>query len=325
MQVDHAVSLYLAALTARGSSAKHLESVSGRLGRFCKKYGDENIETITGEHIQAYFDSLDAAGLAVATLAGHKASLRACWRWLRAEGHTDNQPDAVLSTRRHSYSYTPVQSQPAPVDDFQIVLRRLTEFANHRDGNPRDVRDAALFSVAVDSAKRRGELWHMRRRDVERSLARPEVAAGRHIYRISSRGKTGQVTIVFFEETAVYLAAWLQLMPETAVYVWCNTRTGERLRPESLSLAVVRICQWAGVRPFRLHAIRKRDVTDVIAAAGDAKVGQLLAGHKDPRTTQLHYNQVEQSRVDALAAQLNATRRGPQKGDDLASDFFKNI
>jgi hypothetical protein len=27
----------------------------------------------------------------------------------------------------------------------------------------------------------------------------------------------------------------------------------------------------------------------------------------------------------ALTAQLNATRRGPQKGDDLAADFFGQL
>ena len=329
MNVDKAKEKYLNELIMRGSSAKHLESVGGRLGRFCRRYGEMLVADITRDHIQAHFDSLDEAGLAVATLAGHKSTMRAFWKWCRANGLTENQPDAILSTRRHSYSYTPVHSQPAQADDFQLVLSRLNQFAAHRDYAPTDVRDAALLSVAVDSAKRRGELWNMRRRDVDRALARPEMVNGRCIYRVSSHGKTGQATVVFFDESGRLLERWLELMPQTAVYVWCNTKTGNRLRPESLSLAVVKICKWVGVRPFRLHAIRKRNVTDVIAAAGDAKVGQLLAGHKDPRTTQMHYNQVEQSRVDALAAELAATRRNggdSERGDDLAQAFFaKNL
>jgi integrase len=325
MQVKAAAHLYLTDLEAAGWSTKHIESVNGRLSRFSKQYGGIKLDAVSRDHIQQFFDDLEAAGLAMATMAGYKATLRAFWRWLRAEEHTVNQPDAILSSSRHSYDYTPVQSQPANAEDFQTVLNRLDEFAGHRDYRDRDVRDAALLSVAVDSAKRRGELWRMRVRDVQRALERPDVMASGPVYRISSRGKTGQATITFFEESAVLLRRWLEMMPDGASFVWCNTRTGQRLRPESLSLAIVRICKWSGVTPFRLHAIRKRDVTDVIAAAGDPKVGQLLAGHKDPRTTQMHYNQVEQSRVDALVGALNQGRRGPKKGDDLANDFFGKV
>lgn len=327
MKLNKAFECYVAYLEDRQLSSAHCQTVVWRIGRFCDLCGDWELKDIGSEEIGRYFDGLRRDGLAMATCAGHKSTHRAFWSWCVAKGWVDGNPTDVLLSNAHNYTYRPVSSRPAPRDDFQAVMDSLEAFARHRDYHPRDVRDAALISLAADSAKRRKELWNLRRRDVEKALAHGEwVSGGRLVYRAASSGKTGQATVIFFEETAVLLADWLGLMPAGARWLWVNLRTGRRLALDSMALACIRICKFVGVPTFRFQAIRKRSVTDIIAKTGDWKVGQLLAGHKDERTTQLHYNDVEQDRVEAMAALLADQRHGRHDGgEDLVGGFFAGV
>lgn len=324
MKLNHALQTYLESLAARHLSQAHTSTVRSRLRRFSATWGHCNLDIITGDDIDAHFDDLEASGLAHGTLAGYKSTHRAFWNWCLQHQIIDDNPANVLLTKNRAYDYRPVHSRAAPAADFQAVINALPAFAAHRDNNPRDVRDAALISLAIDCAKRRKELWNLRRRDIERALARGQaVAGGRMVYHATSHGKTGQVTVVFFEETAVLLRRWLKLMPAAANWLWINLRTGERLRADVLAIAFIRLCKFADVPTFRFHAVRKRSVTDIIRSTGDWKVGQLLAGHRDQRTTQLHYNEVDQLRVDEMAARLADIRRGQPNA--LVDGFFGKI
>lgn len=66
-------------------------------------------------------------------------------------------------------------------------------------------------------------------------------------------------------------------------------------------------------------------VTDIIAATGDAKIGQLLAGHASVRTTQEYYNDVAEVAVDSAAASLADRLRGGGDSPDLPGLFFSGI
>lgn len=325
MKLNQAIDAYLASLRDRRLSQAHLSSVSARLGRLASAYGERPLPAVSPDDIAAHFAGLEESGLALGTLAGYKSTNRAFWNWCLEQQLIESNPADALLTKDHAYDYRPVHSRAAPEADFQGALDRLMEFAGHRDWAARDVRDAALVSLAVDSAKRRTELWNLRRRDVEKALASTGSAGGRNVYHASSRGKTGQVDVVFFEETAVLLRRWLAMMPAESNWLWVNLRTGKRLRADVLAIAFIRLCEFAGVPTFRFHAVRKRSVTDIIAATGDWKVGQLLAGHKDQRTTQLHYNDVDQQRVDVMAARLADVRRGRAGESVLAESFFGKI
>jgi integrase len=331
MKLNEALEMYLLSLEARRLSAAHTSTVRCRLARFTAIWGESDVSAIAGDDVDAHFSDLEESGLAHGTLAGYKSSHRAFWNWCASQQFIAQNPADALLVKDRAYDYRPVHSRAAPESDFQAVVNALPNFAAHRDNNPRDLRDAALVSLAIDCAKRRKELWNLRRRDIERALDRGEaVAGGRMVYHATSHGKTGQVTMVFFEETAVLLRHWLAAMPPESNWLWVNLRTGQRLRADVLNLAFGRLCAFAGVKTFRFHAVRKRSVTDIIRSTGDWKVGQLLAGHKDQRTTQLHYNDVDQQRVDEMAARLADVRRGrsmtdPAGGDGLAASFFGKV
>lgn len=319
--LEEAVGRYVADLEERQCSASHVATVRHRLGRFARGREGLALRAVTGGDLHNYFTDMQEAGLASGTLAGHKQTLLAFWRWCAGRRWCSLKPSDALRSRKHRYSFRPVRSRAANAGDFAVVIAALPAFAAHRGWRPRDVRDAALVSVVADSSRRRGEVWNLRRVDVARALERPEpLGEGRWVFHVESHGKTGPVSIRFYDESAMLLRRWLELLPAGAVHVFVSLRSGERLRPDALHLGLLRVCEFAGVAPFRFHAIRKRVVTDVIAATGDAKIGQLLAGHASERTTQMYYNDVQQSAVDAAAGALAAKYRGGR--GDLAGEFF---
>lgn len=320
-----AVDAYVAYLVAENYAQTHVQSVKLRLNRFAQGR-DVLVTAVTGDDIHDHFLAMKESGLADGTLAGHKSTHRAFWRWCKKRGLVGKNPAKVLKGKKHGYSFEPVHFQPADEDDFRLVVAALPDFAAHRGYRPRDVRDALIVSLTIDSGKRREEVWNIQRRKMEAALGRGRAVGGRTIYHVPSSGKTGAVDVRFFDETAELARRWLLMLPAAATYLLENPQTGERLRIDYIGSAFVRICAFANVPPFRFQATRKRNVIDISESAGDAKIAQRLAGHKSIRTTQAHYNMVADKRVDEAAAQLANERRGPRlSGENLADELFGRV
>lgn len=320
MQLQAAFHRYVENMKARHLSQYTILATDDRVGRFVRSFPEQEVGSVTAKQLDAWFLGLRELGLADGTLAGHKKSHRTFWRWCLSEGLVTTNPAEVL--QRHQYSFRPVHSRAAPVASIKAVVDAMPLFLTHRDFHPRDLRDTALVSLAIDSAARRGEIHSLRKKDVVTALQNGElVGSGHTAYRMTAQGKTGAVTIRFFDATAKYLRLWMQCMPESP-WLWVSLNTGDRLRVDVLWLAFDRLCKFANVPTFRFHATRKRTVTDVIAASGDAKMGQLLANHRDERTTQQYYNQIQEEQVSAAAAAMAAERHSEP---DLARDLFGGV
>lgn len=329
MKLNEAYLAYLAHLSERGLSASHLTSVKGRVGRFVSGREAEPLASITGPQLAAYFRELEDTGLARGTLAGHKSAHRAFWRWCINQSFVTADPSAVLCQNKDfRYSFLPVHHRAADEQSFRAVLSAIPAFIAHRDYNPRDVRDALAVSLAADSAARRGEIWKIRRKEMEKALRKPEtLRGGGKVYHLAEGGKTGQSNIRFFEQSAELARLWLRLSPATAVHVFVSTRSWKRLQRDYMNSAFKRLCAFAEVEPFQWQSVRKRVVTDVIELTGNITTGQLLAGHTSEKTTLAYYNQVQQSSVDAAAGQLARRRTavGDAVGNGLADTFFARL
>lgn len=318
-----ALDAYLVYLAGENYTTTHLNSVRLRLERFVTGRENVPVTAVSKEEIHAHFVAMKEAGLADGTLAGHKSTHRAFWRWCKRKNWIEENPSKILKSKRHAYSFDPVHFQPADEDDFRRVLAALGDFAAHRGYRPRDVRDALIVSLTIDSGKRREEIWNIQRRKMEVALERGRAVGGRTIYHVPSSGKTGAVDVRFFDESAELTRRWLLMLSASAIYLFENPQTGERLRVDYIGSAFLRICEFAGVPPFRFQATRKRNVIDISEAAGDAKVAQRLAGHKSIRTTQSHYNMIADKRVDEAAAQLANERRG--RLGNIADELFGKL
>lgn len=325
MKLSEALSAYLRSLAERGLSRSHQESANGRLTRFLEGRETVRVREVVADDIASHFRGLDASGLARGTLAGYKSSHRAFWHWCLDQNLIDADPSAVLRRKEFSYSYDPVNHQAADEAAFTAVLDALPRFAAHRSYEARDVRDALAVSMAADSAARRGEVWAIRRKDLEKALKRPTaLRGGGNVYHIASSGKTGQANVRFFDQTAEFARRWLETLPPTAVFVFSSTKTWERLPRDYMNSAFKRACEFANVPTFQWQSVRKRVVTNIIEQTGNVTAGQLLAGHTSEKTTLKYYNMVAQARVDAAAGQL-ARRRSGSSGEDLAGAFFANL
>lgn len=316
MKLSTATGRYLDHHRDNGSSKRTIETVNWRLAQLVKFAGNIPLKKVSKTTLINYFDSLIDSGLSDGSLAGHKSTVRAFFNWAKKRGFVKKNPAKVLSSKRFSFSYSPVKSRPAPSDAFQAVIDALPAFAAHRGYNRRDVRDALLVSLAVDSGCRKGELCNIRRADILHSITNEE-----GVYHVQSRGKTGAATVRFFEATASLCRLWLVMLPDDCVWLFSSLHTGERLRTGSLTKCLKRVCLFANVPAFGFQSIRKRNIVDAIQVSGDPKVAMLLAGHKDIRTTQRHYNHVEGTAVDDTAGLLAQRRHGD--GVQLAKELFR--
>lgn len=327
MQLNKAIMEYLAWHKNEGHSQWTINSVRSRLGQLAAHHPDDaDITAVTGQTIDEHFHQMRDNGLAIGTLAGHKRTTKAFFRWCTDNRLINHDPSITLKRKTHSYSFDPVHSRAVPPADLHTVIESLPAFIAARNNRPRDLRDAALVSLTIDSSARRGEIYNLRRRDVEQALLRGRpLDSSRIVYQtIVAGGKTGAARIRFFNETAGMIQMWLDTMPPDAIWLWSSIVTGQRLNINALWNGFRRICEFAGVPPFRFHAVRKRAVTDIISVSGDPKLGQLYAGHKDPRTTQRYYNDIQQERVDEIASLLAEQRRGGSSSK-LANAFFEGI
>lgn len=308
--LDAAIDLYLAYLIKNQSSPAHLRTVAWRLRHFAKSRPGRLVADVTRLELAAYF--IEAAETrADGTIAGWVATQKAFWKWAKKRRIISKNVAKRLKQPR----FDPVVRTAAPAAHVAAVTGSLPDFVNHRQQRPRDVRDALLVSLSLDCGGRLGAMADLRRSEVQKGLNRGVLATdGRVVYRVTSRSKTGSVALEFCEETADLFRLWFAVGPPTAVdrvfvSVARNAPQGTLLRRDTVARAFARICQFARVPTFRAHAVRKRNITDIMAD-NDPEVAQRYAGHRDLATTMLHYREKSADQVRNATAQLASSRRG---------------
>lgn len=306
---------YLQHLEERQCSTAHLETIGWRLGRYVKQHTDKYLATITAADLAVHFRELKEKGLAEATLAGHTRVHKAFWGWCKANRFIKKNPAKKLK----NYSFRPKHRHAASPESVKRVIAALPNFARQRGLNQRDVRDALLVSLSLDCGGRLGEMWSLLRRDVQLALTQPQKTSnGLNVYHVTGWGKTGESELRFFEHTADLFRLWFEVSPRVpaTAAVFINIKTGERLKVASLGRAFERICRYAKVPTFRSHAVRKRNISDMIRLSGSPNVGQRYANHADVATTMAHYDVVMAGEVDSFAATLANNRRFVHDDED---------
>jgi integrase len=308
--LDAAIDLYLVYLTKNQSSPAHLKSVAWRLRHFAKGRPGRFVADVTRLELAEYF--IDAAETrADGTIAGWVATHKAFWKWAKKRKLISKNVAKRLKQPR----FDPVVRTAAPAAHVQAVLAALPAFVAHRGQRPRDVRDALLVSLSLDCGGRLGAMADLRRSEVVRALSRGVLAGdGRMVYRVTSRNKTGSVALEFCQETADLFRLWFEVGPTAVVdrvfvSVARNAPQGTLLRRDTVARAFARICQFAKVPTFRAHAVRKRNISDIMAD-NDPEVAQRYAGHRDLATTMVHYREKSADQVRNATAQLASSRRG---------------
>lgn len=320
MLLSDAVKRYVAYLTECQWSEPHIRTVEYRLGRFVNGRADQDIKTISRTVLSEYFIQL-RVGKADGTMAGYTSTHRAFWKFAKKRGWIKTNPAKKL----RSWSCEPQMRKAAPEVDVQAVVDCLSDFVNRHDQRPRDVRDALLVSLSIDCGGRLGAMCNLKRSEVLKALERGRVAKnGRMAYvAMVNQGKTGAAHLEFGEETAELFRLWFRVMPKWDTdRVFINLMTGEPLLRNTVGRSFVPLCKFAGVPPFRSHAVRKRNVSSIAQETKDVEIAQRYAGHRDLETTVRFYKEKREDDVLEAAAELAARRRGrPDVDDELAKLF----
>lgn len=323
MKLEKAFQKFLTSLRERQLSAAYIdEIVTYRLGRFVVPRGDRDIGTITRAEIGEHFTELKQSGLAEATLAGYTTVHKTFWRFCYRKEWAKKK----LWKKLKRYSFSASVPKAAHSHHLQKVTDCLAEFATHRGNNVRDLRDALTVSLSIDSGCRLGELHNLQCGRLKKALERGEVTAdGRTVYHVTTTGKEGEVKIRFYAETADLLHRWLRLMPDwgdrSQGRLFINLFTGDPIKSKSLSRAFERVCRFAEVPTFRSHAVRHRNITDIVDFTGDPKAAQVYANHADVTTTMKNYKEAGQRNADNAGAVLASRRRGVGFDREMAQLF----
>lgn len=317
--VTGAITAYLDDLRERQCRPVHLYSVRSRLGHFESQFGDRSLDSLTRADIGQHITSLEG-DRTEATMAGIAATHRAFWTWCHERGFTSPN----LGSKLRRYDYTPSVRRAASPEHVEALAAAIPAFVDRRRGRTwyeNDLRAGLIVSLSLDSGARLGEMANLRIDDVRRSLERPHWTPEGTAYIVGSRGKTGTAQLVYFEQTASLFRRWLELVPSNARFVFVNLETGAKLYTNSLSRMFLRVCRFAGVPPFRAHAIRKRNICDIVDESGFA-AAQQYAGHSNIQTTRRHYYEANQEQTVKAAARMNRRRRqSAEEASELAKLF----
>jgi integrase/recombinase XerD len=266
--VESALSEFILAQEADGSSAATIRWYKSLLGSFGAEFLIEDTRSITAHDIRAYIADLPARGLEEESIKGHRRALHKFWAWASLEYEMPNP------MRNIAYPKPPKPNpQPARMED---VLALFTNAGEKLMG----IRNRAIMALLLDTGCRRDEISKMNIGDVQMQTNTIMVM----------RGKGGKIRAVKFTEfTHDILNEWLEIR-EPVDPLFYDLDTLERLLANGIGQMLKRIAYRVGVTG-RISAHRWRDLfaTQYILNGGDLVTLAKLLGHNSINTTVDHY------------------------------------
>jgi len=261
--------------------AKDLEDAGGFLAGRGRDLADASLEDI-----EAYFGDLSARGLAPATAARRRASVRQFYRFVLGEGWRKDDPSRRVDA--------PKKGRPLPKVLSRDEVDRLIAAAGAKDG-AQGLRVACMIELLYASGLRISEL-----------LALPLAALARDPAYLIVRGKGGKERLAPLNDAArtavkAYLPARKAFLPKGQKdnpWLFASRGKGGRLTARRFSQLLQEAAIAAGVDPAKVspHVLRHAFATHLLEGGADLRVVQTLLGHADIATTQI-YTHVAEGRL----------------------------
>jgi len=266
--------------------AKDLEDA----GAFLAARG-RDLAGAAAEDIEAYFTDLGARGLAPATAARRRASLRQFYRFVLGEGWREDDPARRVDAPR--------KGRPLPKVLSRQEVSDIIAAASHKDG-AQGLRLACMVELIYASGLRISEL-----------TALPLAALARDPAYLIVKGKGGKERLAPLNAAArAAVKAYLEvrkafLPPGDAANPWLFPSRGKtrRLTPRRFAQLLDEAAADAGVDPEKVspHVLRHAFATHLLEGGADLRVVQTLLGHADIATTQI-YTHVAGERLAEVVA-----------------------
>ncbi len=329
MKLEKAIRIFMEDMVARGVSEDHMKRRRFGLETLLRNGGFKGrmMHTISAVELNSWLKSLrknNGNRYKDASLAGISESYRALWKFgcdqmERVRGRRLPWCRPMGGIERFKF-HTNEDKTVAPADVTK-VLRSLEQFAYHRGGNPRDLRDALIVSMALESGKRIGELQQVTRADMHRAIARGSVQVVEvngvdvqvSVYSITTTGKTKEVPLIFHDLSARLFQEYVDKLPPRKIlsksnWLFVNGRTGLQLGKRAMSSAFERLCEFAEVPLFYSHSARHTLVTELDDLGVNTGTIQAVTGHSSEKMINEHYLNRKVSKAKRAGAILQAHR-----------------
>lgn len=242
------------------------------------KARNRDLATASAEDIEAWFAGLGAAGLAPATAARRRSSIRQFYRFVLGEGWRTDDPSRRVEAPRKGRSLPKVLSRDE--------VERLIAAAAAKDGG-QGLRLSALVELTYASGMRVSEVMGL-----------PLTALARDPAYLIVKGKGGKERLAPLNDAArTAVKAWLgvrkDFLPKgDAANPWLFPSRGKagRLTPRRFSQLLEEAAIAAGIDPAKVspHVLRHAFATHLLEGGADLRVVQTLLGHADIATTQIY-------------------------------------
>ena len=238
------------------------------------------------EQIEAYFHAIGVRGLAPATAARRRASVRQFYRFVLGEGWRQDDPSRRVDA--------PKKGRPLPKVLSRAEVEALIAAAGGRDGAS-GLRLGCMIEILYASGLRISEL-----------LALPIASLARDPAYLIVKGKGGKERLAPLNDAARQaVKAYLPVRPgffakgvKDSPWLFPSRGAGGRLTARRMAQLLDEAAAGAGIDPARVspHVLRHAFATHLLEGGADLRAVQTLLGHADIATTQI-YTHVAEDRL----------------------------
>ncbi len=305
---DAQIETFLESMAAERASAANTLKAYGKdladLEAFLKGRGETAVTASTAS-VEAYFEALGRRGLAPATAARRRASVRQFYRFALAEGWRPDDPSRRVEAPR--------PGRPLPKTLSHADMTALIAAAEGRAGPPEDVaRLVCALEVLYASGLRISELLSLTLQAVARDPAYLIVKGKGGKERLAPLNRSARAAI------AAYLPLRARHLPAggTASPWLFPSRGGTgaetgRLTRRRFAQLLDETALAAGLDPAMVspHVLRHAFATQLLDGGADLRTVQTLLGHADISTTEIYTHVAGERLREVVATRHPLSRR----------------
>jgi len=264
----------------------------------------KTLMTAEAEDVEAYFADLNARGMAAATAARRRASVRQFYRFALGEGWREDDPSRRVDAPKQGRSLPKLLSRDEVERLIAAATRKSPEEAGHAEG----MRLACLIEILYASGLRVSEL-----------TALPLAALSRDPAYLIVKGKGGKERLAPLNDHAraaikAYLAVRPDFLPKgdkANPWLFASRGAAGRLTPRRVAQLLDETALAAGIDPKRIspHVLRHAFATHLLEGGADLRAVQKLLGHADISTTQI-YTHVTTDRLRETVERAHPLAKG---------------
>jgi site-specific recombinase XerD len=239
-------------------------------------------------HLVAFFEAMKEVGLAGSSRNNYWRAIRAFLNWCHKNGFIRDNPARLVDPPK---APRPLPKAPARADMTRL-LKTVNQAAKQRW---QPCRDYALFSLALDTGARIGELARMKIDDVDLLNGQISVYASK-----TGRGRTLVVSEMALTELAHWIARRMELgLPKKLRHLWVSDYRGKGFRALTSWGMRQRLRFWqgkAGIPRFTFHGFRHAYAIYSLRNGADLLDVRDQLGHTSIMTTAIYTECVPEGR-----------------------------